>query len=80
MTKYITVKGEEFATWQAVGVPKATAQIIKRKTIEDMSRILPLFPLKIKLVKRKDGYYVFTNNTVHNINEWERTGKIPKRG
>lgn len=38
------------------------------------------FPLRSRIIKVKNGWRAYTNNTVRNVNFWERYGKIPRNG
>jgi hypothetical protein len=36
------------------------------------------YPFRYRIIKVKDGWRAYMNNTVHNMNHWERYGKIPR--
>jgi hypothetical protein len=58
---------------------RAQAVLLRRVTITDVERFYPRFPMRAKIIKTKSGWWVMANNTVHNMNYWERTGKLPKK-
>jgi hypothetical protein len=77
MGEYIYIDGVEFYTRQSIGLTKV--EIEEREKLELDRKRNPAFKFPVKTVirKRRDGYYMFCNDTVHNYSEFERTGKIP---
>ncbi len=73
--EYQYINGVEFFARQRKGVPKAdVGQIVRFYNTHTANE----FPVIVFVRKRKDGYWIFSNDTVHNFNGWKRTGMIPR--
>lgn len=75
---YAYFKGTEYFARQTTGYSKEIALKKKKEELEKKKNPAFLFPLNVKIVKGKDGYYVFSNDTVHNYHVWKESGTLPK--
>lgn len=77
MGEYIVVDGMKFYTQQNEG--KMLEQAKKAEIFQLDKKKNPnfTFPIKTIIRKRKDGYYMFCNDTCGNYNYWEEHNKLP---
>lgn len=74
--KYRYFDGIEFYTDGVIWKTRKEAE----ECVEWWKKIVdPPFPFRYRIVKTKLGYVVYTNNTVSNMNYWEKHGKLPKK-
>jgi len=77
ISKYRYFNGEEFALDIITKTKKDALEAIEYWK-KQFKRFNINFPFKYRIIKTKQGYAVYVNNTVRNMNYWEQYGKIPK--
>lgn len=65
--KYRTFGGEEFFSDGFVFESREQAKKIAEWTRKQVKQFYPNFKFKYRIVKTKDGYKLYTNNTVRNM-------------